>query len=82
MDESLLFQNDLMAEEDTLAQHDVLVSSAPLAETNTAACEPHTCTAPSRDSVMDLNPQKYKIKLQNLSLVSELNFVFIAAQGR
>ncbi|KAE8287135.1 Tudor domain-containing protein 6 [Larimichthys crocea] len=43
-------KNDLMAEEDTLAQHDVLVSSAPLAETNTAACEPHTCTAPSRDS--------------------------------
>ncbi|KAG8011122.1 Tudor domain-containing protein 1, partial [Nibea albiflora] len=43
-------KNVLMAEEDTLAQHDVLVSSAPLADTDTAACEPRTCPAPSRDS--------------------------------
>lgn len=41
-----------------VSRSSVFVSAALLADTNTAASEPHTCTAPSQDSVMDLNPRE------------------------
>nr|XP_046229723.1 tudor domain-containing 6 isoform X2 [Scatophagus argus] len=43
-----LKQSDLMAEEETMAQHEV-TDSALLADSGTAASEPHTCIAPSQD---------------------------------